>query len=189
MALLERALCSDMLSAETRWERLATGLFITGCLFVAFTVHGLYSGDDWRGLVMTAAPGAVVFGLWYLARARADYLGYGVEPPFAITAISAAIIVVGIGFGIHHAVNAPEVVYLTDVEHEDYQRRRALERIDFSGLETREIEVTLANGEKGMVKSIVRKQRPESECEEWTEVPHPNREGDIIWYCARWAPQ
>lgn len=61
-------------SPEERWERIAQVLLWVAGLFGAFTIHGIYSGDDWRGLVMTVVPGVLCLGLWYTARVRLDHL-------------------------------------------------------------------------------------------------------------------
>src|SRR5689334_6362883 len=81
---------------EERWERITHVLLGVAAMFGVFTVHGIYSHDDWRGLVMTIAPGAVCFGLWYLARARLDYLVGGTQSPLWIKIGSWTFVGVGV---------------------------------------------------------------------------------------------
>ncbi len=182
------------MGAEDRWERIAQGLFWTGWLFVAFTAYGLYSGDDWRGVVMTVAPGAVVFALWYMARARAEYLMSGTRMPLPARAIAAAVVLGGVAFVVHTVRMAPQLTIVTKEDRAVEEKRRELEMLQRAGkhLEVGEKEVTFANGEKGMVKTLVRKPpAPERECEDWGSVPDTTEghEGEMLAFCKRWAPE
>lgn len=130
MDTLAGTLESDMLTAEDRWERIAQGMFVTGCLFLVFTAYGIYSGDDWRGVVMTLAPAAIVFGLWYMARARADYLMTGVGMPIAARVIAGTLVVGGIAFAIQTARMAPELEIVTEESRAAQMQRRQHERMN-----------------------------------------------------------
>ena len=141
-----------MFSAEARWERIARFCFWIGCLFGVFTANALVvERDDWRGVVMTAAPGAIMFALWYLARARAEYLLSAASPPRALAIASTVVIAAGFCALVYHWSH-PRVIYVDD--------RTTLERIqgmDLSDLETVEVETELANGHKAMIKTLRRK--------------------------------
>lgn len=130
MDTLAGTLESDMLTAEGRWERIAQGLFVTGCLFLVFAAYGIYSGDDWRGIVMTLAPGAIVFGLWYMARARADYLMTGVSMPLPARVIAGTLVVTGVAFAIHTARMAPELEIVTEESRAARAQQRGHERMN-----------------------------------------------------------
>ncbi len=84
-----------MFTAEDRWEATASGLFWTAWLFVVFTVHAILTGDDWRGIVMTAIPALLLFAAWWLARRRAEYLLTNADRPRGLTIVSTLIIVAG----------------------------------------------------------------------------------------------
>lgn len=62
---------------EERWNRIATGLFWLGVLFIVFAGFELYDGGGVRAAAMTLAPAALLFGLWYLAAARRDQIAFG----------------------------------------------------------------------------------------------------------------
>lgn len=177
------------MGAEDRWERIAQGLFWTGWLFVAFTAYGIYSGDDWRGVVMTMAPGAAVFALWYMARARTEYLMSGTRMPLPARAIAAAVVIGGVAFAVHTVRMAPELTIVTEEDRKVEAERRQLDRMKDMGknLEVGEKEMTFANGEKRMVKTLVRKPpAPERECEDWGVV---ETGGEKLEFCKRWAPE
>ena len=81
---------------EDRWDRIATVLGWTAGLFVLFAAYGIYDGDDWRGIVMTVLPGAVVAGFAYLAARRRDHLIDGTPHTLGERiAMIAALVVVG----------------------------------------------------------------------------------------------
>jgi hypothetical protein len=170
-----------MFSAEARWERIASGLFWTAWIFVAMTAYALYSRDDWQGVVMTAAPAGVVFALWWLARARAEFLLTSVRPPTWVTIASTLVIVGGAGgaAALLWQWSHPRVVYVRD-PHQAV-------RVNMSNLETIEKEVTLANGDKVMMTTLSRKKRPDAECEQWSElIRAPDGSGERR-YCLRWG--
>src|SRR5688572_7303598 len=139
--------------AEQRWERIAQGLFVTGALFVIFTAYGIYSRDDIRGVIMTIVPGAVCFGLWYLARARLDWLVSGVKPPLPIMILSGVIGFGGVAFIVIAVLVAPAP---HAAARHDQQPIQHLE-LDRSSFE--EVDVPLANG--GTIRSLRRKQPTE----------------------------
>jgi len=186
-----------MFSTEDRWERIASLLFWTGWIFVAMTAYGIYSRDDWRGVVMTAAPGGVLFALWWLARARAEYLLTHAKQPKWLTVASTLVIVAGAA-ALVWQWSHPRIVYVPDQDP-----HQALLRVDTSDLEVVEKEFTMANGEKAMLKSLSRKKQPTAPkveapvpptdptlakpegCEDW--VREPDSTGEMIGYCARWA--
>jgi hypothetical protein len=156
--------------AERRWERISESCLWTSVLFGALTLYGIYEGDDWRGVVMTAAPGALVFGLWYFARARCEYLATGDKPPLPIAIASGALAALGLAFLVVTRVAPPP--------RDDEPRWQTI-KIDTAELET--VDVPLANG--GTVKSLARKQ-PTScpDGKELKEIEAPSG-GGMIRYC------
>jgi len=73
-----------MSDAVSRWERTASVLLWVGILFLIFTAYAIYDGEDLPGIVMTIAPGAFVFALWYLVRARIEWLISGHKPALPV---------------------------------------------------------------------------------------------------------
>jgi hypothetical protein len=94
-ALYETSMGILFHTPEERWERITNVLLWVAGLFGAFTIYGLYSRDDWRGLVMTIAPGAICLGFWYLARARLDYMVSGASKPLWLKIVSWAFVSFG----------------------------------------------------------------------------------------------
>jgi septum formation topological specificity factor MinE len=180
------------MGAVDRWERIAQGLFWTGWLFVAFTAYGVYSGDDWRGIVMTLVPGAIVFALWYMARARADYLAAGTTMPLPAKLIAVSVVLAGVAFVVHTVRMAPQLQIVTREDRAIDNPRRLEDMLKDASkhVEIGEKEVTFANGEKGTIKTLVRKPpAPEPECAEVVSVadPREGHEGERVEVCKRWA--
>lgn len=163
----------DMFSAEARWERISHALFVTGCLFVIFTIYGLYSRDDWQGLVMTAAPAAVCFAGWWLARARAEYLLSTAKPSRVLT-IATSLLIVGGFCALVWEWSHPRVIYVQD--DQPFQNLRlspeTVRRLQESAYSTppapRDPTLDAPAG-----------------CDEW--VREADKSGEMIGYCKRWA--
>src|SRR5262245_4341417 len=68
------------LRSEERWTRLGTGALWIAGIFAATTVHGVWTGDDLAGLVMTIVPGAAMLGFWAYARLRVAQIVEGRNP-------------------------------------------------------------------------------------------------------------
>ncbi|HEX7699324.1 MAG TPA: hypothetical protein VF403_01300 [Kofleriaceae bacterium] len=69
--------------AEERWDRVGKTMFVVGGILVAAAIYGLVNGDDLRGVVMTIAPGALMFAIGWLAIRQRDRIAFG-TPPTAI---------------------------------------------------------------------------------------------------------
>ncbi len=154
---------SDMFTTEDRWERIAAGLFWTGWLFVVFTAHAIYSRDDWRAIAMTAAPAAILFAGWYLARARAEYLLTTAKPPRALRIGGWVVIGAGL-FALVYQWSNPRVVYVDPPAFQMQLSDHAMNQ-------------------------LTGRLHPTPLCEEWAEAEHPTVLGEPQRYCARWAPQ
>lgn len=155
-------------SPEDRWERIAQGLFVTGCCLVAATVYGVYSGEDWRGIVMTIAPAALVFGLWYMARERAEALLTGGTMALPAKIIAGVVVLGSIAFVVHLVRMSSQLQW---VERDRQPEPRALRMPD---------NVRVIDGKLQRVE-------PEDTCAEWGSIPdtREGHEGEMFEFCKR----
>ncbi len=165
---------SISMSTEDRWERIASGLFWVAWLFVVFTAFGIYSRDDWRGIVMTAAPAAVLFAGWWLARARAEYLMHAGKQPVVLRVVSTLVIVAGAAAVIYNWTH-PRVIYVDPPEQAFH-------------------EIRVPPGVAEKLRARARAEPPADPtmlapegCEDWVREPDQAKPGEMIGYCKRWA--
>jgi hypothetical protein len=84
------------LRGEERWERLGNVGLGTAAIFVLATVHGIWTGDDLAGLVMTIVPGVAMFGVWAYARLRVSQIVEGRSPSIVQRLVSWSLVAAAI---------------------------------------------------------------------------------------------
>jgi len=159
--------------AITRWERIALALLVTGLLFVAFTAYSIYSGEDLAGVVMTVAPGGFVFALWYLVRARIDWLVSGHRPPLpvliasgVVAGLGVVVVVLGLASDADQAARRPPIDGTTPAP--------GLQKMDLSDLE----EVDQVQPDGTTIRTLARKHHPPPTDCEWKEFPNPSPDSE-----------
>src|SRR5450432_1718170 len=141
------------LGGQARWERITSGLFWTGVVFVVLAGYRVYDGDDFWGVVMTVAPGALCFALWKLISMWLDGIVAGGQRRWIASMVLVGALVVAV-FGIaaeEEESSEPAAAYMAPALDPDIEI----------------VEVPLADGT--MVKSLGRKSHPET-CAKWAEV-------------------
>jgi hypothetical protein len=159
-------------AAEARWERIAHGTKWLGILMLAVAGYDLWDGDDWRGVVMSVAPAAVLLAMWRLAVARLDQLESGEDGGRLRWVATGALVVVGgaaIGLVVLNVGGA--------VERQDQVDRRAAE-VDEpvvwrapADLDVEEREVQMADGTVQRIPMLVR--RPTAASAIGSDPPQP----------------
>jgi hypothetical protein len=158
-------------SAEDRWDRVAKVMLVMGGIVVAAAGYGFATGDDARGAVMTAAPGALMLGIGWMAIRQRDRIIYG-TPPTIVDWVARGAGVIGL------------VLFALGVNARRTEGRHHQE-VDTPIVIPDDVEIGEIPGPNGtMIKSLVRKSHREDCPESFIADPQPADPNRPTGHCA-----